>query len=581
VTSKNGNRNSRPIFDDGVAVIISAKCCYNHGELCVPSPKQLEVSRSRSGAYSGSINELALFTLCNLAKNNNGRIKSQSIKTVIAPFWPRNKNVTSHDVFNIRRKITKMLPKFVEIDGFEAFKTLARVKPLVPGIDNEPLTSNDQTSRDIDESETTTCADEMAIDDDLYDNNDTSIALACDDNNDISTALGSDDRLWEAVDIDQFSNNAVKPLSSNEIAEMIKNISYKYSTCSDETKFAVGALVVSLEKLVLSDGKCSGFESSSSSTKGNNDRSEIMTELIQMVKQYKQKSLLRTSAFNHEPVKEIAKPSPHQLNKQSRLRIRNSLQMNEDTAQKSTKLRRVINTEKEDSCTFCGGKNHKIPSCMMKKQFADQGNEYILSKKHQNTISQLKERFTKKCPIIALQPSGETVAMARCANANGRNILVHKVLVYPQVQVSNIMSLESLLFEVSYISNDGEVRDPKVIINGEAFHSMISVCSSKTKMTYLYDCTVKQTPNFRQIRASNNINMLFQQPPMFHYSTMNFTPMFTTTQQSTTEGDNKKENKHYAPNIYFWPASQKFSQQDTNAMNLEDDNKNTNKSINI
>jgi hypothetical protein len=65
---------------------------------------------SRAGKYIEKIPNHALYTLCNYLEGQ-GKLSSSLIKSVMEPVWPTataSKNITKHDVFNIRVKVMRL-----------------------------------------------------------------------------------------------------------------------------------------------------------------------------------------------------------------------------------------------------------------------------------------------------------------------------------------------------------------------------------------------------------------------------------------------------------------------------------------
>ena len=121
-------------------MIIVTNC--NHCVECKPSTQQQLLSRSRSRKYVQGISENALFTLCNMLKHNR-RLKAASIKSVLTPIWPTNKNISKYDVFNIKRKIKLILPKLQKYDSFELFQKNINTSTLFDGIDDCNMSDDD------------------------------------------------------------------------------------------------------------------------------------------------------------------------------------------------------------------------------------------------------------------------------------------------------------------------------------------------------------------------------------------------------------------------------------------------------
>jgi len=63
---------------------------------------------SRAGAYSKEVSSRHLFSLCPQAAKN--RLTVAQIKGAVYYLMPKNTNVTRQQVFNLRFKITRLLP---------------------------------------------------------------------------------------------------------------------------------------------------------------------------------------------------------------------------------------------------------------------------------------------------------------------------------------------------------------------------------------------------------------------------------------------------------------------------------------
>jgi hypothetical protein len=140
VVTEKSKPKYRNNFNDNVIIIIKNACC-THAGLCKPSCQQQLVTRARGGSYIKNMNDMALFTLCNVMKHNNGILKTETIKSIVSPIWPSNKNITKSDVFNIRIRVERMLPKIVTCYSFESFQKSVNSSDLITGLDN--ITLND------------------------------------------------------------------------------------------------------------------------------------------------------------------------------------------------------------------------------------------------------------------------------------------------------------------------------------------------------------------------------------------------------------------------------------------------------
>ena len=87
---KEKNKNTLD-FCENVPVIVNNKSNFEHSGLCVPSARQQQMTRSRSGVHVSSLSDMSSFTLYSMTRNNECELKPSSIKSVIIPFWPANK----------------------------------------------------------------------------------------------------------------------------------------------------------------------------------------------------------------------------------------------------------------------------------------------------------------------------------------------------------------------------------------------------------------------------------------------------------------------------------------------------------
>jgi len=124
-------------------VMIIDKCCEHAGG-CTPSKLNRLDGMQRSGKYVTTIPSHPLYTLCNHYVIKGG-ISSSFIKSVLEPIWPSSKNITTHDVYNVRVRIRRLLPKFKSTVGdFEAFQSIVNSSDLLCGIDDMPTLDDDE-----------------------------------------------------------------------------------------------------------------------------------------------------------------------------------------------------------------------------------------------------------------------------------------------------------------------------------------------------------------------------------------------------------------------------------------------------
>jgi len=135
-----GKLKSYPKVEDGVPVIISKTSC-NHTGLCEPSQQQQILQRKRGGAYISNIGDHSLFTLCS-KHQESGYVTNEFVKEILQMQFPKNKNVTKYDVYNMKRKLKTINPYMRNIETFQEFQHLFSSSKLEIGIDNLPITED-------------------------------------------------------------------------------------------------------------------------------------------------------------------------------------------------------------------------------------------------------------------------------------------------------------------------------------------------------------------------------------------------------------------------------------------------------
>ena len=82
--------------------------------------------------------------LCNTLERT-GKTLASIIKDVIEPMWPTSKVTTKHDVWNLRVKVTRLMPTFLNPNSeYEEFKLAVNAKKLLWGIDNKESMNDDE-----------------------------------------------------------------------------------------------------------------------------------------------------------------------------------------------------------------------------------------------------------------------------------------------------------------------------------------------------------------------------------------------------------------------------------------------------
>ena len=143
------DRSARPnngwqylnLWDAPIEIV--SKCCVHSGG-CEPGHTNRVVAMQRAGNYVSKMPCHPLFTLCNFYETS-GSLTASLIKQVLRPTWPSGKNITRHDVFNVRVRVRRMLPVFRQTNGHYAdFKSVANSNDLLLGIDDIPTIDDDE-----------------------------------------------------------------------------------------------------------------------------------------------------------------------------------------------------------------------------------------------------------------------------------------------------------------------------------------------------------------------------------------------------------------------------------------------------
>ena len=74
---------------------------------------------------------------------HKGKLKTITIQNILQPIWPKNKNISKHDIVNVRLRIKRLLPKIEKCDTFESFQKSINTSWLLVGLDDENMTDNE------------------------------------------------------------------------------------------------------------------------------------------------------------------------------------------------------------------------------------------------------------------------------------------------------------------------------------------------------------------------------------------------------------------------------------------------------
>ncbi|KAL7533759.1 hypothetical protein ACHAXR_009974 [Thalassiosira sp. AJA248-18] len=130
----------KDIWDDHVEI---SRAVTNHGGGCCPSATNRVVTLQRSGCFVRQIPVSAIFTMCHILESGR-MLKSDSIYDAVRPHWPKQKEITGTDVFNIRVRVMRLMPLFRHSNkDYEAFKESFVDADLMQGIDNLSSVTDD------------------------------------------------------------------------------------------------------------------------------------------------------------------------------------------------------------------------------------------------------------------------------------------------------------------------------------------------------------------------------------------------------------------------------------------------------
>jgi hypothetical protein len=93
------------------------------------------MAKERAGVYNRNIGSSAIFTLCKMAKRR--RLINSSIRSVVQPLMPSQKELTYRNLFYIRAKIHKILPHYEKHPDYASFAETMDDGVFLDGIDND------------------------------------------------------------------------------------------------------------------------------------------------------------------------------------------------------------------------------------------------------------------------------------------------------------------------------------------------------------------------------------------------------------------------------------------------------------
>ena len=148
-------------------------------------------------------------------------------------------------------------------------------------------------------------------------------------------------------------------------------------------------------------------------------------------------------------------------------------------------------------------------------------------------------------------------------NSKSSHFFIHRVWHRPNTYPSMYHSIESLIFEYSYINKMGEIETKKSFIAGKALHSMLVACNLKKGPFFIFDKTPLKNNNaeFQGGSAYQNPsqNMFSQSTNMsMSQSSFDFSNNFTTNtfSQNSTLNPMRMNDVNFENNTMYSYLSQ-------------------------
>ena len=83
------------------------RASFEHTGTCEPCSQQQMIVRQRSGQYVAKLSIDTIYTLCSMY-TQFGILKSNIVKPYLQTAFPKNKNVTKHNIWSLKRKIKEI-----------------------------------------------------------------------------------------------------------------------------------------------------------------------------------------------------------------------------------------------------------------------------------------------------------------------------------------------------------------------------------------------------------------------------------------------------------------------------------------
>ena len=151
------------------------------------------------------------------------------------------------------------------------------------------------------------------------------------------------------------------------------------------------------------------------------------------------------------------------------------------------------------SCGFCGSiqSGENISNCVKRIQYKREYCEYVVSKSDEGNIH-LKNRLQNNLPLPTKDYPNNIVSLSVGSN-RGKHIIITNIWLKRQTQpLIGPKQISNMLFEISYIDKQGEIKSSKRTICGEEFEFMIHIMKFCNKKTFIYDATATQMDTYQE-----------------------------------------------------------------------------------
>ena len=106
-----------------------------HTGTCEPFSQQQMIVRQRSGQYVAKLSIDTIYTLCSMY-TQFGILKSNIVKPYLQTAFPKNKNVTKHNIWSLKRKIKEISKEVGSLHDFDMFEAKFKSSNLEVGIED-------------------------------------------------------------------------------------------------------------------------------------------------------------------------------------------------------------------------------------------------------------------------------------------------------------------------------------------------------------------------------------------------------------------------------------------------------------